>query len=105
MDTTKNLMGTVETAQADPKVRSWLTELDSARKRLKDYHKDASRVVKLYEGGKAAESPFNILYSNTETLAPALYNNLPRPVVQRELEEYVSKHDFVSFRVKWQFYA
>ena len=87
MDTTKNLMGTVEAAKADPKVQSWLTELDSARKRLKDYRKDASRVVKLYEGGKAAESPFNILYSNTETLAPALYNNLPRPVVQRRFKD------------------
>ena len=87
MDTTKNLMGTVESAKADPKVQSWLTELDSARKRLKDYRKDASRVVKLYEGGKAQESPFNILYSNTETLAPALYNNLPRPVVQRRFKD------------------
>ena len=87
MDTTKNLMGTVEAAKADPKVQSWLTELDSARKRLKDYRKDASRVVKLYEGGKAQESPFNILYSNTETLAPALYNNLPRPVVQRRFKD------------------
>ena len=87
MDTTKNLMGTVEAAKADPKVQSWLKELDSARKRLKDYRKDASRVVKLYEGGKAQESPFNILYSNTETLAPALYNNLPRPVVQRRFKD------------------
>lgn len=87
MDTTKNLMGTVEAAKADPKVQAWLKELDSARKRLKDYRKDASRVVKLYEGGKAAESPFNILYSNTETLAPALYNNLPRPVVQRRFKD------------------
>lgn len=87
MDATKNLMGTVESAKADPKVQSWLTELDSARKRLKDYRKDAARVVKLYEGGKASESPFNILYSNTETLAPALYNNLPRPVVQRRFKD------------------
>ena len=87
MDTTKNLMGTVESAKADPKVQSWLTELDASRKRLKDYRKDASRVVKLYEGGKAQESPFNILYSNTETLAPALYNNLPRPVVQRRFKD------------------
>lgn len=87
MDTTKTLAGAVDTAKADPKVQSWLTELDSARKRLKDYRKDASRVVKLYEGGKASESPFNILYSNTETLAPALYNNLPRPVVQRRFKD------------------
>lgn len=87
MDIGKSLSGAVDTAKADPKVQSWLNELDAARKRVKDYRKDASRVVKLYEGGKASESPFNILYSNTETLAPALYNNLPRPVVQRRFKD------------------
>ena len=87
MDIRKSLSGAVDTAKADPKVQSWLAELDSARKRVKDYRKDASRIVKLYEGGKAAESPFNILYSNTETLAPALYNNVPRPVVQRRFKD------------------
>lgn len=87
MDIGKSLSGAVDTAKADPKVQSWLAELDSARKRVKDYRKDASRIVKLYEGGKAAESPFNILYSNTETLAPALYNNPPRPVVQRRFKD------------------
>lgn len=74
-------------AKIDPKVQAWVTELDSARKRVKDYRKEATRVVRLYEGEKAAEAPFNILYSNTETLAPALYNNLPRPVVQRRFKD------------------
>lgn len=87
MDIGKSLSGAVDTAKADPKVQAWLKELDAARKRVKDYRKDAARVVKLYEGGKASESPFNILYSNTETLAPALYNNLPRPVVQRRFKD------------------
>ena len=87
MDIGKSLSGAVDTAKADPKVQSWLQELDAARKRVKDYRKDGARVVKLYEGGKASESPFNILYSNTETLAPALYNNVPRPVVQRRFKD------------------
>ena len=87
MDIGKSLSGAVDTAKADLKVQAWLKELDAARKRVKEYRKDASRVVKLYEGGKAGESPFNILYSNTETLAPALYNNLPRPVVQRRFKD------------------
>jgi hypothetical protein len=87
MDIGKSLSGAVDTAKADPKVQAWLKELDAARKRVKEYRKDASRVVKLYEGGKASESPFNILYSNTETLAPALYNNPPRPVVQRRFKD------------------
>ena len=87
MDIGKSLSGAVDTAKADPKVQAWLKELDAARKRVKDYRKDGARVVKLYEGGKASESPFNILYSNTETLAPALYNNVPRPVVQRRFKD------------------
>ena len=87
MDIGKSLSGAVDTAKADPKVQSWLKELDAARKRVKDYRKDGARVVKLYEGGKASESPFNILYSNTETLSPALYNNVPRPVVQRRFKD------------------
>lgn len=87
MDIGKSLSGAVDTAKADPKVQSWLKELEAARKRVKDYRKDGARVVKLYEGGKASESPFNILYSNTETLAPALYNNVPRPVVQRRFKD------------------
>lgn len=87
MDITKSLVGTEKVAAASPAVRSWLTELDDARKRVKDYRKVAARTVKLYEGEKAQESPFNILYSNTETLAPALYNNLPRPVVQRRFKD------------------
>lgn len=87
MDIGKSLSGAVDTAKADPKVQLWLKELDAARKRVKDYRKDGARVVKLYEGGKASESPFNILYSNTETLTPALYNNVPRPVVQRRFKD------------------
>lgn len=87
MDIGKSLTGATDTAKADPKVQEWRKELDDARKRMKDFRKNASRVVKLYEGGKAEESPFNILYSNTETLAPALYNNLPRPVVQRRFKD------------------
>ena len=62
MDIGKSLSGAIDTAKADPKVQSWLKELDAARKRVKDYRKDGARVVKLYEGGKASESPFNILY-------------------------------------------
>jgi hypothetical protein len=31
--------------------------------------------------------PFNILYSNTETLIPAVYNSLPIPVVQRKFKD------------------
>jgi hypothetical protein len=63
-------------------VSNWLQELTLAHRREKSYRKDAARIVSLYEGQKRDESPFNILYSNTQTLAPALYNSPPRPVVR-----------------------
>ena len=87
MNLGKTLAGSAEIGKPLPAVQEWQKELEDARKRMKDFRKDASRIVTLYEGGKAAESPFNILYSNTETLAPALYNNLPRPVVQRRFKD------------------
>lgn len=64
-------------------VKQYMEEIADARKREKNWRKDAVDAVKIYEGEKTEECPFNILYSNTETLAPALYNQLPRPVVQR----------------------
>lgn len=74
-------------AAPSPKVKKWLDELGEARKREKAFRKEGYRIVGLYEGKKAAEYQFNILYSNTETLLPALYNNTPRPVVQRRFKD------------------
>jgi hypothetical protein len=67
-------------------VRGWLTELSDARKREKEFRRDGHDLVLLYEGGRAGH-PFNILYSNTETWGPALYNAVPRPVVQRRFKD------------------
>jgi hypothetical protein len=63
-------------------VSSWLKELSHAEKREKTWRKEALTIVKLYEGEQSTQSPYNILYSNTETLSPALYNTIPRPVVR-----------------------
>jgi hypothetical protein len=78
----------------DEKVTRWLTELDDAGKREEKWRKEASRVVAIYEQEKAAaedssatSADFNILYANTETLAPAVYNNTPRPVVKRKIDK------------------
>lgn len=73
--------GTSNVPMSD-EVRAWRAEIQQAQKRVKDYRKDASRVVKLFEAEKKEDYQFNILYSNTETLLPALYNSTPRPDVQ-----------------------
>lgn len=70
-----------------PAVREWLQEIEAAQKREKNFRKDGHAAVKLYECEKATEYQFNILFSNTETLAPAVYNNIPRPVVERRFKD------------------
>lgn len=68
-------------------VSFWLNEIDSAKKREKDFRKEGERILDIYSGKKKDETPFNILYSNTETLLPALYSQVPRPVVQRRFKD------------------
>lgn len=63
----------------------WLNELDTAKKREKDFRKDGKKILEIYEN--ECETPFNILYSNTETLLPALFSQIPRPVVTRRYKD------------------
>lgn len=68
-------------------VQYWLNEIKAARKREDRYRKGGKEVFELYEADHEQETPFNILYSNTETLRPALYSAQPRPVVQRRFKD------------------
>ena len=65
----------------------WLNEIKQAREREADYRKDGGDILKLYEAHKSQPSPFNILYSNTETLLPALFSAIPRPVIERRFKD------------------
>lgn len=69
------------------KVAHWIKEIEACRKREAQYRKDGQRIVEIYDGSKSEELPFNILYSNTETLLPAVYSAIPRPVVQRRFKD------------------
>lgn len=68
-------------------VRHWLGEIASAKRREKDYRKDGKEVIEIYSGKCPDKVPFNILYSNVETLLPALFSQTPRPVVQRRFKD------------------
>lgn len=68
-------------------VAHWLAELTAAKKREERYRKDGKEVIDLYGAETETDVPFNILYSNTETLRPALYSAQPRPVVQRRYKD------------------
>lgn len=76
-----------DSKKQDDRVVAWLKELRDARKREENYRKEAADLVKLYEGEEGSKNQFNILYSNTETLSPALYNSTPRPEVKRRYND------------------
>lgn len=77
----------IEPKNVDELVRRWVDEIDMSREREKDWRKDGKEAEELYEASKEGEDSFNILYSNTETLAPSLYGNMPKPVVQRRFRD------------------
>lgn len=93
---------TVETVESkaeveqDPEafVRHWLTEISLAQAAEKNWRTQSKRIYGLYEGGEPtstgaahAERSFNILWSNTETMLPAVYNSAPQPDVRRRFRD------------------
>lgn len=84
--------GSVETAQdigtsERDIVRRWLLEIQLADKGEKDWRKRATEVYEKYRAKKRKPNSFNILYSNTETLRPAVYNSTPKPDVRRRYRD------------------
>lgn len=80
----------VEKARAtapSPEYSFWKQEIDYAMKREKKFREEADRVVRIYEAEMPSENSFNILSANTETLLPAVYNQLPRPMVERRYQD------------------
>jgi hypothetical protein len=66
------------------RVRLWLQAIALASTTEEDWRKRASDAIDIYrdtEKDRKAKR-FNILHSNTETLAPALYNSVPTPDVR-----------------------
>ena len=88
--------GTVETRQeAAPDnaalCRFWLNQISLAEKDEEGWRKRAQKVLDLYadsdrKKGKQSER-FNILYSNVQTLAPALLPAVPKPDVRQRFRD------------------
>lgn len=73
--------------ELDTAVAHWLEEIRQSKKREKDYLKDGKDIKEIYNGENKNKTPFNILYSNTETLLPALYSQTPTPVVKHRYKD------------------
>ena len=87
-------LNTKAEADATPqkKVRRWLLEIKLAQKREKKWREQAADILNVYRGksgndGAPKKNSFNILWSNTEVMRPALYNSTPKPDVRRRFRQ------------------
>jgi hypothetical protein len=76
-----------EKSDDDSKITYWLREIATAKDRDKTFHATGQKVLDIYSSEDPAKVPFNILYSNTETLFPAIYSAVPRPSVRQRFKE------------------
>jgi hypothetical protein len=79
---------------SDGVVKRWLTELEQADKTESNWRKAGNEALSTYrleehnndDLAKRKET-FNILWANTETIRPVLYNSLPRPDIRRRYRD------------------
>lgn len=78
---------TTSPAKSEGLYHHWMGQIQDALTREKKYRQVAQQSVDLYEAKTPDETPFAILYSNIEVLAPAVYNSKPIPIVQRRYKD------------------
>lgn len=74
-------------AKSDNEARRWKREIDLADRREKDYRDEGERIIKRYRGEERKKGRYNILWSNTEILRPAIYNSPAKPDVRRRFRD------------------
>lgn len=74
----------VDVNQTD--AEKWFSEVDESLAKEREWRDKGDLIVERYRnGGKisTAEARYNILYSNTETIAPMLFSRVPEPVIRQ----------------------
>ncbi|CAB4139737.1 hypothetical protein UFOVP353_10 [uncultured Caudovirales phage] len=66
--------------------KRWMKEISISSKAEDSWRKDAKHIIDIYKNAKS-NIRFNILYSNVQTVGPALYLNTPRPDVRRRFSD------------------
>lgn len=71
--------------------KRWIERIDAAAKLEKDWIDDAEKAVMAYTGEKSTGDgkglDFNILFSNVETIVPAIINSPPQPDIRRRFAD------------------
>jgi hypothetical protein len=71
----------------EKKAAEWHSAITEREAALRSAWVDrASEIWKIYSGDAVERTPFNILYSNTEILVPALFSQAPVPLVRRRFD-------------------
>ncbi len=70
-------------------VRLWLKAIEAASDEEKTWRATAQDAVNIYraEDEQHAQTHFNILHSNVETIIPAIYNSTPSPDIRRRFND------------------
>mgnify|MGYP000034611481 CR=1 FL=1 len=68
-------------------VRKWLLQIQLADKLRESWKKSAKSILERYRLKNRKRNSFNILYSNTETMAAAVYTSPPKPDVRRRYKD------------------
>src|SRR4029077_19373618 len=84
---------TYDDDEADPDVKFWLSQIETATKWHQNWYDKGVKVVDRYMDRtfNAVESPksfkMNVLWSNVETIKPALYAKTAEPSVSRRFRD------------------
>lgn len=70
--------------------RRWRLELDLAREHFRKWDERADKIVKRYRDEReiSGGERFNILWSNVQTIRPAVYAKTPKPEVSRRYNDH-----------------
>lgn len=88
-DTKAGELKTTAEVERDPAgvVKRWIAEIALADRAEEKWRDEAKDLWGMYESEQQQAYSFNILWANTDTLAPALYNSTPEPDVRRRFRD------------------
>ena len=91
--------GAIDTTGADiqssdlHKVARWVAEITLYDRECQTWYERGKRILRRYKderspiGGDDSRTRYNVLWSNTQTLQPALYARNPKPDIQRRFKD------------------
>jgi len=77
-------------SDTNPLLGFWLAKLDMAEKSQQAYRERVKKIIRRYRDERSDQdrsSRLNILWSNIETLKPALYSSTPKPQIERRYKD------------------